>query len=67
MAYRTKHLYIVDRSFVRFDIVSTTGRNFYPLSGSCNKSVANNWAGKLNGDALGCIYTVKLISSIKLA
>ena len=22
-----------------------------PFSGSCNKPVANNWAGKLNGDA----------------
>ena len=30
MTYRER-LYIVDQSFVRFDIVSTTGRNFYYL------------------------------------
>ena len=39
---------------------------FTLFSGSCNKSVAKIWAGKLNGGAITCTGTVKLISLIKL-
>lgn len=65
MAYRER-LCIVDRSLCVLISVLLPVEIFTTFSGSCNKSVANNWAGKLNGDAISCTDTVKLISSIKL-